>query len=58
MNTDLENSMLKNRILSENKTFKTAFVATLGFYAGQFVSTVIGFTIMLGLIFVLYKMVH
>lgn len=42
MRNDLEEEMLKSRVLSKNNTFKTAFKATLGFYAGQFVATVLG----------------
>jgi len=47
---NFEETVTKNRILSQNKTFKTAFVATLGFYTGQFVVTILGLGV-IGLIF-------
>lgn len=53
---DLEQMRLKERILTQNDTFKTAFTATLGFYAGQFVATVLGITVFSGLIFVVYEL--
>ncbi len=39
---DVEEQLLKQRIVSNNITFKSAFKATLGFYAAQFVSTLLG----------------
>lgn len=60
MREDLEGEMLKNRILSKNGTFKTAFKATLGFYAGQFVATLFGllfFASLAAIAVLLYKLV-
>lgn len=39
---EIDNAFTKQRILSQNNTFKTAFTATLGFYAGQTVATFLG----------------
>jgi hypothetical protein len=41
-NNDLEKQILKTKILSNNSTFKTAFTATLGFYAARMVATILG----------------
>jgi len=43
----LENDIAKNHILSTNNTFKTAFKATLGYYAGRFVAGLIEIVLIL-----------
>lgn len=43
---DLEEMRLKERVLNQNSTFKTAFKATMGFYAAQFVATLLGLTVL------------
>lgn len=53
---DLEEMRLKQQILIQNNTFKTAFTATLGFYAGQFVATILGVGVVSGAIFVVYEL--
>jgi hypothetical protein len=55
-NNDLEETMLKNKVLSNNLTFKTAFKATMGFYAAQFVATLLGLGV-LGVSFVLIVLI-
>lgn len=54
MKENLEDEMLKSRILSKNGTFKTAFKATLGFYAGQFVATMFGLLVVGGALSLAY----
>lgn len=43
MKENLEEELLKTRVLSKNNTFKSAFSATLGFYAAQTLVTFLGF---------------
>lgn len=50
-----EERLMKRKILSKNNTFRTAFMATLGFYAGQTVATLLGALTILGVFAVLYK---
>lgn len=57
-NNDLEETMLKNRVLSNNLTFKTAFKATMGFYAAQFVVTLMGLGVLATAILVIGLLVH
>lgn len=54
-NNDLEDLALKTLIISKNNTFKTAFKATLGFYVGQFVATILGLLVIVFTIYILYK---
>lgn len=54
MRNNLEEEALKYRILSKNNTFKTAFTATLGFYAAQFVATILGLGTLGLVIFIAY----
>jgi hypothetical protein len=59
MRDDLENVVLKNRVLSQNSTFKTAFNATMGYYAAQFVGTLLGLAtiaLILGAVMLGYKL--
>ena len=53
---DFEEELVKQRILSRNNTFKTAFKATLGFYAAQTLVTFFGLGTIGLTIFVLYKL--
>lgn len=58
MKEDFEDEMVKNRIISKNGTFKTAFKATLGFYAGQATATLFGLLVIggaLGLAYLAFK---
>lgn len=54
MNRDIEEELVKSRILSKNNTFKSAFMATLGFYAGQTVATLLGLLSIGLLVFIVY----
>ncbi len=56
LDNNLEDLVLKNRVLSKNNTFKAAFTATLGFYAGQFVATLLGLGTIGMVIFVIYEL--
>lgn len=55
LNNDIEEVVLKNRILSQNNTFKTAFTATLGFYAAQLLATVLGLAVIGSVVFIGYE---
>lgn len=47
--------MKKDRILNKNITFKTAFKATLGFYAAQVVVGLVRLALLAGFCVVIYK---
>jgi len=56
MHDNFDEELTKNRILSENKTFKAAFTATLGYYAARMLVTFLGITLFCGTIFLIYKL--
>lgn len=55
MNNDLNDQIVKQRVLSQNSTFKTAFSATLGFYAARSLINLVGLSVFATVIFVLYN---
>lgn len=59
-NQDLEETALKATVLATTNTFKGAFKATMGFYAAQFVATILGLGTLalgIGLIYLILKFV-
>jgi len=53
-----EEALLKNTILSTNTTFKAAFGATMGFYAAQFLATLLGLAVFGGVFVAIYLVYH
>jgi hypothetical protein len=58
MHDNFDEELTKNRILSENKTFKAAFTATLGYYAGRALVHFLTLIILASVAFIFYKLLH